>query len=125
VVTVARTPEPAQQPHTAPARSDTGQASGDAAGSRVGGADRAATRSALEADVAAPDDQPVAERADPHPDALVDPDDTSRCPVADECDGCGGAEALAVVTGETQIGVCCLTRCTECAQAASRPSGRY
>jgi hypothetical protein len=41
-------------------------------------------------------------------------DDTDRCPVAPECEGCSRLDELAVVTGDTPDGVLCMTLCDAC-----------
>lgn len=41
-------------------------------------------------------------------------DDTHHCPVGPECEGCGGLDELAVVTGDTPAGVLCMTLCDAC-----------
>lgn len=51
-------------------------------------------------------------------------DDTSRCPVGDECASCGGDDDLAVATAETRVGVYCLTLCGPCADAGRLPKSR-
>jgi hypothetical protein len=45
---------------------------------------------------------------------MVNLDDTSRCPVGPECEGCGRLEELAVLTGDTPVGVLCMTLCDSC-----------
>jgi hypothetical protein len=45
---------------------------------------------------------------------MVNLDDTSRCPVGPECEGCGRLDELAVVTGDTPDGVLCRTLCDAC-----------
>jgi hypothetical protein len=45
---------------------------------------------------------------------MVNLDDTSRCPVGPECEGCGRLEELAVLTGDTPAGVLCMTLCDSC-----------
>lgn len=52
----------------------------------------------------------------------LDPDDTRRCPLGDACDTCGAVDDLAVGTGETPLGICCLTLCGSCAEAGDTPS---
>lgn len=52
----------------------------------------------------------------------LDPDDTRRCPTGDACDTCGAVDDLAVGTGETPLGICCLTLCGSCAEAGDTPS---
>lgn len=50
-------------------------------------------------------------------DATVDIDDTSRCPAATACEGCGTATVLAVGTAEARgigAGVFCVTLCADC-----------
>ncbi|WP_433506756.1 hypothetical protein ACQP04_09865 [Pseudonocardia halophobica] len=109
-------------PQTSPASFDTGQDYVTASGSRVGGADRAATPlGALEAGVGASDDGPGAEVAGPHPGALVDPDDTTRCPVALWCARCQTGEDLIVATADSALGIHCLTLCESCADAGRLP----
>ena len=41
-------------------------------------------------------------------------DDTRHCPVGPECEGCGGLDELAMVTGDTPAGVLCMTLCDAC-----------
>jgi hypothetical protein len=41
-------------------------------------------------------------------------DDTRHCPVGLECEGCGRLDELAVLTGETPVGVLCMTLCDAC-----------
>ena len=48
-------------------------------------------------------------------------DDTRRCPVAPECEGCGGLDKLAVATGDTSVGVLCATLCDACEVADVLP----
>ena len=45
---------------------------------------------------------------------MVNLDDTRRCPLGSECEGCGRLDELDVVTGETPAGVLCLTVCEVC-----------
>ena len=45
---------------------------------------------------------------------MVNLDDTRRCPVGSECEGCGSLDELAVVTGDTPVGVICMTACDAC-----------
>ena len=45
---------------------------------------------------------------------MVNLDDTRRCPVGPECEGCGRLDELAVVTGDTPAGVLCMTVCDAC-----------
>jgi hypothetical protein len=45
---------------------------------------------------------------------LVNLDDTRRCPVGSECEGCGRLDELAVMTGDTPVGVLCMTLCDAC-----------
>jgi hypothetical protein len=45
---------------------------------------------------------------------MVKQDDTRRCPVGPECEGCGRLEELAVVTGDTPAGELCMTLCDAC-----------
>jgi hypothetical protein len=39
---------------------------------------------------------------------MVNLDDTSRCPVRSECEGCGHTDELAVSTADTPAGVICM-----------------
>jgi hypothetical protein len=41
-------------------------------------------------------------------------DDTRRCPIGPECEGCGGLDELAVVTGDAADGMLCMTLCDAC-----------
>jgi hypothetical protein len=41
-------------------------------------------------------------------------DDTSRCPVGPECEGCGRLDELAVSTADTSVGLLCVTLCDAC-----------
>ena len=66
------------EPHTCPARFDTGPSGAGGAGSRVDVVDGVATRSALEAVPDALDAGPVAEGAEPHPAVEVDLGDVSH-----------------------------------------------
>ncbi len=52
-------------------------------------------------------------------------DDTTRCPVAEICKGCGTATGLAVVTMDSPVGVYCLTMCGTCVGAARFPVLRW
>ena len=45
---------------------------------------------------------------------MVNLDDTRHCPVGPECEGCGRLEELAVLTGDTPVGVLCMTLCGSC-----------
>lgn len=45
---------------------------------------------------------------------MVNLDDTRRCPVGSECEGCGRLDELAVVTGDAPAGVLCMTVCEVC-----------
>jgi hypothetical protein len=45
---------------------------------------------------------------------MVNLDDTRRCPVGSDCEGCGRLDELAVVTGDTAAGVLCMTLCEVC-----------
>jgi hypothetical protein len=42
---------------------------------------------------------------------MVNLDNTRRCPVGPECEGCGRLEELAVLTGDTPVRVLCMTLC--------------
>lgn len=44
----------------------------------------------------------------------LDLDDTTACPVAENCEGCADTDDLAVATAGTTLGVHCLTLCVEC-----------
>lgn len=46
---------------------------------------------------------------------MINLDDTSNCPVAPACFGCGTDDGLAVATLQTMVGVVCLTTCPDCA----------
>lgn len=49
-------------------------------------------------------------------------DDTTACPVADTCAGCGQpGDDLVVATAGTVLGVLCLTLCDVCADAGIVP----
>jgi hypothetical protein len=52
---------------------------------------------------------------------MLNLDDTRRCPIGPECEGCGGLDELAVVTGETSAGVLCMTVCDACELMAVVP----
>ena len=52
---------------------------------------------------------------------MVNLDDTRRCPVGPECEGCGRLEELAVLTGDTPVGVLCVTLCDSCEIAGMLP----
>jgi hypothetical protein len=52
---------------------------------------------------------------------MVNLDDTRRCPVGPECEGCGRLHGLAVVTGDTPVGVLCMTVCDACELIAVVP----
>ena len=52
---------------------------------------------------------------------MVNLDDTRRCPVGPECEGCGRLEELAVLTGDTPVGVLCMTLCDSCEIAGVLP----
>jgi hypothetical protein len=52
---------------------------------------------------------------------MVNLDDTRRCPVGPECEGCGRLDGLAVVTGDTPVGVLCMTVCDACELIAVVP----
>lgn len=51
----------------------------------------------------------------------VDVDDTSNCPLGDECASCGTRDDLAVSTLGIPMGVLCMTLCGDCAEAGRRP----
>jgi hypothetical protein len=48
-------------------------------------------------------------------------DDTRHCPVAPACESCGRLDELAVVTGDTSVGVICMTVCDACELMAVVP----
>jgi|RhiMetStandDraft_8_1073273.scaffolds.fasta_scaffold06443_2 hypothetical protein len=48
-------------------------------------------------------------------------DDTRHCPIGPECEGCGGLDELAVVTGDAADGVLCMTLCDACEVAGVLP----
>ena len=52
---------------------------------------------------------------------MVNLDDTRHCPVAPECESCGRLDELAVVTGDTPVGVICMTVCDACELMAVVP----
>ena len=52
---------------------------------------------------------------------MVNLDDTRRCLVGPECEGCGRLEELAVLTGDTPVGVLCMTLCDSCEIAGVLP----
>jgi hypothetical protein len=52
---------------------------------------------------------------------MVNLDDTRRCPVAPECEGCGRFDELAVTTEDTPAGVLCTTLCDTCEIAGVLP----
>jgi hypothetical protein len=51
----------------------------------------------------------------------VNLEDTRRCPVGSECEGCGRLEELAILTGDTPVGVLCMTLCDSCEIAGVLP----
>lgn len=63
----------------------------------------------------------VSDVGEPHAVTVVDPDDTRGCPTLPACDGCGAVDDLAVGTGETPLGIACLTLCGSCAEAGDTP----
>jgi hypothetical protein len=52
---------------------------------------------------------------------MLNLDDTSRCPVGPECESCGRLDELAVSTGDTSVGVLCMTLCDTCEVAGVLP----
>jgi hypothetical protein len=52
---------------------------------------------------------------------MVNLDNTRRCPVEPACEGCGRLEELAVLTGDTPVGVLCMTLCDSCEIAGVLP----
>lgn len=105
---------------TSPARSVPGLPFAGVSGSTVGAADPVGTRSAVDAGADAQDDHRDAEGATPHPADQVDPDDTSRCPLAPECAACGtDSPALVVITAGTPVGITCATMCAPCADGGA------
>jgi hypothetical protein len=52
---------------------------------------------------------------------MVNLDDTRRCPVVPECESCGRLEELVVLTGDTPVGVLCMTLCDACEVAGVLP----
>jgi hypothetical protein len=52
---------------------------------------------------------------------MTDLDDQSRCPTADTCASCASADGLAVSTGQTTVGVFCITLCGGCTDAGRLP----
>lgn len=63
-------------------------------------------------------------RVDPpahHPAGVLDPDDISGCPIRPGCESCGAVDDIGVATGDTPLGVSCLTLCTSCADAGDMP----
>jgi hypothetical protein len=52
---------------------------------------------------------------------MVNLEDTRRCPVGSECEGCGRLEELAILTGDTPVGVLCMTLCDSCEIAGVLP----
>ena len=52
---------------------------------------------------------------------MVNLDDMRRCPVGPECEGCGRLEELAVLAGDTPVGVLCMTLCDSCGIAGVLP----
>lgn len=54
-------------------------------------------------------------------DAIVDLDDTRRCPAPDGCATCGAVDDLIVATAETPVGVLCVPLCGSCADAGDLP----
>ncbi|MCK2242175.1 MULTISPECIES: hypothetical protein [unclassified Crossiella] len=56
----------------------------------------------------------------------LDLDDTTHCPGAEACAGCGTPENLHLNTYDTQLGVYCQTVCARCTTAGSpSPMGLY
>jgi hypothetical protein len=45
---------------------------------------------------------------------MVNLDDTRRCPVGPECEGCGRLDELAVLTADMPAGILCVTLCGDC-----------
>ncbi|GAA5117531.1 hypothetical protein GCM10025762_33120 [Haloechinothrix salitolerans] len=54
---------------------------------------------------------------------LVDPEDTTQCPLSDCCEGCRSVEDLSVVAVEIQsgTGMMCATLCGTCIDADRTP----
>jgi hypothetical protein len=52
---------------------------------------------------------------------MVNLDDTSRCPVGSACESYGRTDELAVSTGDTPVGVLCMTLCDSCEIAGVLP----
>jgi hypothetical protein len=107
---------------TSPSPSRPGLPFDDGAVSRVAQPSRSDAVGALDGDTAAQDDHRVAEGALPQPALQVNPDDTSRCPTGLWCDGCGAADDdVAVGSAETDLGIFCITLCTDCAEGGNLP----
>jgi hypothetical protein len=52
---------------------------------------------------------------------MVNLDDTRHCPVAPECESCGGLDELAVLTADMPAGMLCVTLCADCEVAEVLP----
>ena len=55
--------------------------------------------------------------------ADINLDDTTHCPLGDQCWVCGTTDDLAVAIYGTALGVYCDTLCGECAHAGTAPRG--
>jgi hypothetical protein len=53
----------------------------------------------------------------------IDLDNTTRCPITEQCESCHTTADLDVVTLGTTIGIYCLTVCGTCVAAARFPTG--
>lgn len=79
---------------------------------------------AVEAGRSAANDVPVAAGAEPQRPTEVDPDDTSRCPVAQVCECCQVGEDVSVGTAESAVGIFCMSLCGPCAESGRLPRFR-
>ena len=52
---------------------------------------------------------------------MMNLDDTRSCPVGPQFESCGRLEELAVLTGDTPVGVACMTICDACEVAGVLP----
>lgn len=55
-------------------------------------------------------------------DTKPDLDDTTRCPIAEDCATCGTRDGLAVGTAHTAVGTVCVTLCGDCADTGALQS---
>lgn len=115
-VSIVERGTPVEQPHIPPALLDPGRSC--RAGDGVNG-----PRSGSRSDAGGAVEAGAGERHDPAEvgRATVDPDDTSRCPVAPYCATCGSPDALTVVSAGTPVGIICVTVCHPCADIGDLP----